>query len=383
MALAINKLDNGLKRWEADWTTADGRRTRKRFSTKREAEDFLRSTVGSIRSGTFIDPRIANKTTVGQLYAEWIERVRTIGATGRKAASPKTVDNYRRFYENYVGPRWSHTPLASVSYDDTAAWITTLVGRNGLPAGSTTRREVALLFGRLMGYAVKRRLLAANPTKDPLGQTDYIPARDRQRDHVYLTMPQLTKLADQCDDFDLFVMLAGTCGLRWGEITALKREDVTLGERPSVSITRAYSEVNGQLILGSTKGGESRTVPLPRLIAARLERQWLSMATDTRLFSGARGSALRNNTWTRRHYAPAIARLSASDTTFPRPTFHDLRHTAVSLAISSGANVKVVQRIAGHASATMTLDTYAGLFDHDLHDSAGRLNAALSSLGWN
>jgi integrase len=45
--------------------------------------------------------------------------------------------------------------------------------------------------------------------------------------------------------------------------------------------------------------------------------------------------------------------------------------------------VKVVQRIAGHASATMTLDTYAGLFDHDLHDSAGRLNSALEKLDWN
>lgn len=64
-------------------------------------------------------------------------------------------------------------------------------------------------------------------------------------------------------------------------------------------------------------------------------------------------------------------------------TFHDLRHTAVSLAISAGVNVKVVQRIAGHASATMTLDTYAGLFDDDLHDSADRLNRTLTALGWN
>lgn len=380
--MAINKLSSGVRRWEADWTTADGKRTRRRFATKREAEDFLHSTVRAIRSGTFIDPRIASKTTVGQLYAEWIDRVRTIGATGRKPASPKTVDNYRRFYENFVGPRWSHTPLTGVGYDDTAAWITSLKGRDGLPAGTTTRREVALLFGRLMGYAVKRRLLATNPTKDPLGQTDYIPARDKQRDHVYLTLEQLMKLAEACGDFNLFVMLAGTCGLRWGEITALTRDDVTLGQQPSISVTKAYSEVSGRLILGSTKGGESRTVPVPKLIATRLERAIVSATDETRLFNGARGSALRNNTWTRRHYAPAISRILTADPKFPRPTFHDLRHTAVSLAISKGANVKVVQRIAGHASATMTLDTYAGLFDHDLHDSAGRLNAALASAGW-
>ncbi|WP_410720419.1 tyrosine-type recombinase/integrase, partial [Brevibacillus sp. SIMBA_076] len=49
-----------------------------------------------------------------------------------------------------------------------------------------------------------------------------------------------------------------------------------------------------------------------------------------------------------------------------RLTPHDLRHTAASLAVSSGANVKAVQRMLGHKSAAMTLDTYADLFDDDL-----------------
>lgn len=380
--MAINKLMSGVKRWQADWTTADGVRQRKRFATKREAEEFLHTTVQSIRGGTFIDPRAASKTTVGQLYVDWMERISSVGARGRKPASPKTIDNYRRRYENYVGPRWAHTPVGSVRYDDVAEWITSLKGRDGLPAGSTTRREVGLYFGRLMGHAVKRRLLPSNPAKDPVGQTDYVPAREKQRDHVYLTMAQLTRLAAECGDYELFVMLAGTCGLRWGEITALSLEDLDLGPMPSVAVRKAYSEVGGKLVLGPTKGGESRVVPLPRLVARRLELAVSSASSNARVFSGGRGSALRNNTWTRRHYTPAIVRATTQDPTFPRPTFHDLRHTAVSLAISSGANVKVVQRIAGHASATMTLDTYAGLFDHDLHDSAGRLNDALAGLGW-
>jgi len=48
-------------------------------------------------------------------------------------------------------------------------------------------------------------------------------------------------------------------------------------------------------------------------------------------------------------------------------TPHDLRHTAASLAVSSGANVKAVQRMLGHASASMTLDVYSNLFDDDLN----------------
>ncbi len=55
---------------------------------------------------------------------------------------------------------------------------------------------------------------------------------------------------------------------------------------------------------------------------------------------------------------------------------HELRHTAASLAVSSGANVKAVQRMLGHASAAMTLDVYSGLFDDDLGDLAARMDAA-------
>jgi integrase len=56
-------------------------------------------------------------------------------------------------------------------------------------------------------------------------------------------------------------------------------------------------------------------------------------------------------------------------------TVHDLRHTAASLAVSAGANVKAVQRMLGHASAAMTLDTYADLFDDDLDAVSDALDA--------
>lgn len=52
-------------------------------------------------------------------------------------------------------------------------------------------------------------------------------------------------------------------------------------------------------------------------------------------------------------------------------------HTAASLAISSGTNVKAVQRVLGNASAATTLDTYADLSEDDLDAVASRLNAAM------
>jgi integrase len=69
-----------------------------------------------------------------------------------------------------------------------------------------------------------------------------------------------------------------------------------------------------------------------------------------------------------------------ADPTFPRITAHDLRHTAASLAISAGANPKVVQRMLGHASAAMTLDVYADLFDDDLTGVAEKLDEIVGKM---
>lgn len=73
--------------------------------------------------------------------------------------------------------------------------------------------------------------------------------------------------------------------------------------------------------------------------------------------------------------------LGAGARDFPRLTPHDLRHTAASLAVSAGANVKAIQRMLGHASAAMTLDTYADLFDGDLDAVALALDQAASQQG--
>lgn len=75
-------------------------------------------------------------------------------------------------------------------------------------------------------------------------------------------------------------------------------------------------------------------------------------------------------------FVAVVAKAQLVDKAFPRVTIRDLRHTAASLAVSSGANVKAVQRMLGHASAAMTLDTYADLFDDDLDAVSAALDNA-------
>ncbi len=55
----------------------------------------------------------------------------------------------------------------------------------------------------------------------------------------------------------------------------------------------------------------------------------------------------------------------------------DLRHTAASVWIAAGADVKVVQRVLGHATASMTVDLYGHLMDRSLWDTADPLGGVL------
>ena len=115
-------------------------------------------------------------------------------------------------------------------------------------------------------------------------------------------------------------------------------------------------------------------MPFPDLLTPLLEHRCAGRRPDELIFVGVDGGVLRAGNYRNRVFNPAVTRQMAIDDSFPRVTPHDLRHTAASLAVSAGANVKSVQRMLGHASAAMTLDVYADLFDDDLDAVATALN---------
>jgi integrase len=112
-------------------------------------------------------------------------------------------------------------------------------------------------------------------------------------------------------------------------------------------------------------------VPLPEFLLTHLARQSEGRERGDLLFPGDDGQHLRRPHPTSGWFAKAV-----TESGIPRATPHDLRHTAASLAVSAGANVKAVQKILGHASAAMTLDIYADLFDDDLEAVATALHDA-------
>ena len=105
-------------------------------------------------------------------------------------------------------------------------------------------------------------------------------------------------------------------------------------------------------------------------------------APDELLWCRADGQPLRPQPQ-RIGSAAAVKRCQAVDEKFPRVTVHELRHTAASLMIASGANVKTVQSQLGHKTATMTLDQYGHLFPDDLDDVADKMDDLVSGCAQN
>src|ERR1700757_3665042 len=132
--------------------------------------------------------------------------------------------------------------------------------------------------------------------------------------------------------------------------------------RRRLQVTEAVAEADRRLEWKSPKDHERRSVPFPAFLADELGGQMLGKGRDDLVFMASKGGPLRVSHWRPRVFSPA--RDSLED--FPKVTPNDLRHTAASLAVSAGGNVLALARMLGHEDPSLTLRTYADLFDSDL-----------------
>jgi integrase len=338
----------------------DNKQTWKRgFSAKRDAQAFANTVEVSKLRGEYVAPALG-KVTIGELGPAWLDRQR-----GHMKAS--SLRAYELAWRNHVAPHWSSAHLADVRYSDVAAWVADLSARRG---AETVRAAFAVL-ARILDDAVRDRMLASNPAR-----WCKLPKAPR-RPNVYLSAEQLHRLADESGRYRSLVLLLGAGGLRWGEAAALTVGDVNFLRR-RIDLHRNAVRVGSSVVVGTLKSGKNRAIVLPRLVINELAATAQGKRRDELLWPSASGSYLTPPSTANSWLAGAVARCRKQDPTFPRITAHDLRHTAASLAIHAGANPKVVQRMLGHASAAMTLDIYADLFESDLDAVADRLENVLN-----
>ena len=333
------------RRWKVRYATPSGKDTTKRgFVTKRDATSFLNSLEVSKAKGEYVAPS-GGREFVCDLYERWIMLKGTL--------KPSTLHSLRTAWKVHVEPVWGDRRIGSIQKSEVQAWVTGMHVQGGKSA-TVVLRAHGILAG-VLDLAVDDGLITANRARG----VD-LPRKSRGH-HAYLTWEQLERLAAECGERGPFVMFLATTGLRWGEAIALQGKHIDRRRR-RVKVERSAAQVSTRLVIGTPKSHEIRTVPLTDSMLALMP---LHMP-NALVWPGPDGEMMRRPSPQSGWWDQAVRRCMEADPSFPRVTPHDMRHTAASLAVSAGANVKALQRMLGHASAAMTLDQYADLFDDDL-----------------
>lgn len=306
-----------------------------------------------------------------------------------------TLDGYRELYRVHIKPTFGNRPVCSILPSDVDTWT------SGLMAGrsdSTVKQALGVLR-RIMRKAVLDKAIDANPTTEVKISTSTKRRADRQPfKHCPLNAGQIAAVADYISTeqrnpvFGLAVTIAGFTGLRAAELQGLEIADLDLNPvNPSVSVSRTKTRrktKDCQWITSTPKSEKSiRSVPLDGWLAADL-REYLTNthpnASDpTAVLFPGRLNRHTASTLKRKFSDPldmldwgnpivcdfvyetnfkrALQKLAETGSipqTLTRSRWHDLRHSFAVMSLSNGEHYMQVSKWLGHATFTLTLDTY-------------------------
>jgi integrase len=351
--------------------------------------------------GTFATRRDAEQALV-LAEAEALRRARPLGASGTVAEwgerwlrdgerrwRAKTAAGYAELLRGLVLPRWGQVPVGEVRRADVLGWVEDLAAAGRSPA--RVRHAVGTLQ-RILRWAVEHEALPGSPI-ERLRLPTPRPAEVRP-----LTVEEVERLARTIEhpeypqaghgagqlahrlhrpDLALWVRLGAYCGRRAGEVLARRRESVDLVRRV-LTVDRSVSDVGGRLVVGPTKTGRARAVPIPGVLVPDLREHPSSRVgpePDALLFASETGGLVSHAAWYRRRFRPAVARAGLPE----RLRYHDLRHTYAALLIARGAHPRAIMERLGHSSIQVTLGTYGHLFPTLDQALTSRLDQAIAA----
>jgi integrase len=214
--------------------------------------------------------------------------------------------------------------------------------------GASTRAKSYRLLSRILGTAIESGYLARNPC------TIRGAAAEPAPEMRFATVAEVAALAGAIPQrFRALVLVAAYTGLRWGELAGLrvKRVDLLHGR---ITVAEQLLEVRGRLAFGPTKTGAGlRTVTLPTVAAEALAEHlsvYAEGGPEGLVFPAAQGGPIRRSNFTRRVWIPATRAAGIEGL-----RFHDLRHTAATLAAAAGASTRELMVRMGHSSAAAAL----------------------------
>jgi integrase len=346
----VRQLPSG--RWQARYRDDDGTLRPARtpdgrpltFDTKLDASAWLDCD----------DAREAVEERSDPTFAEYA----AVWLAGRDL-KPRTRAEYATLLDRLILPTFGKVRLTRITPTRVRAWHADLN-----PDTPTRRAHAYSLLKAILTTAVEDDILGANPCKiRGAGQSKTShqprPATLAELEAIVAAMPAR---------YRLMTLLAAWCGMRYGELTELRRGDI---DGATIRIERGVVRVGTDFVVGDPKSSAGkRIIAIPPHLLPTLARhleQHVAPDADALLFPARHGG----------HMAPATlykvwypAREAAGR---PDLRFHDLRHTSATLAAASGATLKELMYRLGHSTPGMAMR-----YQHAEHERDRLIAEALS-----
>lgn len=351
-----------------------GKRRRKWHSfagTKRQAQIECARLVSELSGGAYIEP---SRTTLAVYLDRWLEHVKT-------QVSPRTHERYAELVHKNIAPVLGSATLSKLQPAQISmAYAKALKsgrrdGKGGLSA--RTVHHMHRILRQALQQAVRWQILARNPT-------DAVQAPKVERTRMRsLDLNETAIVLDAMRESRMFVpvLLGVLCGLRRGEIAALRWRAIDL-VRGELAVAASVEQTSKCIREKETKSGRARTVAMPSLVVEELRRHrarqteellrlGMRQGEDGHVVTRADGAPLQPRTLTHEW-----TRLFAK-TGLPRIRLHDLRHSHATHMLAAGVHPKIAQERLGHSNISITLDLYSHVMPGMQEDAASRVDATM------
>ncbi len=336
---------------------------------KKEAQAYLNKCLREKDTGTFIEP---SKELFSKYLEYWLQNV------AKTRVREKTFHSYEKTANNYIKPGLGDIKLSHV----TPALIQELYNKlldKGL-SPRTVRYTHSVLRSALQ-QAVKWGLLYRNPAL-----LVELP-RDKAKEMLVFTPEEARIFMDAVvySKWKALFSLLLSSGMRPGEALGLKWGDVDFeGKRITINRTLMRTQGGGWKLEEPKTSRSRRTIPIPSTVMKDLEEHKKAQAAEKLrakpgkytdhgfVFTSENGEPANHKNIVRRFFKPLLEGAGLPDI-----RLYDLRHTCATLLLSAGVNPKIVSERLGHASITLTLDTYSHVLPNMQEAAADKLESML------
>jgi integrase len=336
--------------------------------TKRQAQIQCARLISELSGGTYIDP---SRTTLAAFLDRWIEHM-------RGQVSPRSHETYADIVHHRIVPLLGGTILTKLrpAHISEAYAKALASGRRKSSGGLSARTvtQVHRVLRQALQQAVQWQLLVRNPT-------DFVrpPKVERQQMSVY-NADTTAQLIETARPYGVFIpiLLGVLCGLRRGEITALRWRSIDL-ETGQLSIVASTEQTKAGCREKETKSGRCRTVALPTMLVEELRRHRIQQAQEL-LKIGVRVTADHHVVMQAEGGPLQPVGLTHAFTAFlaqhglKRVRLHDLRHSHATHMLLAGIHPKIASERLGHSKVAITLDLYSHVLPGMQSEAADRID---------